>query len=306
MNRALFVILFLSVISCNRNSKTETSSPESLTIGFPLGTDPAIVKHRNIITDYLQHTLGLKKVDFYVSSDYATIIEAMKTKKIDIAYFGELSYILAHEKAGAESMVMTTLTDGSLPSGSIIITYPGSGLNSMDDVKKRSHGLKLLFSDPASTSGHLYPREYLTRIGLEPEKAFKQVAFAEGHSACILSIKSHKVDLACTWKFMINYLEETGKIKSFDYKILWVSGNYPASPIAIRKDLPEKFKERIKQAYLDWPKKEPASWENFKNHILLFYPKEIRKKIIYTSASDTLYNPIRRIIKSSKNLNFYR
>src|SRR5208283_4525419 len=158
--------------------------PDKLVIGFPVGSEAAYWNKIFIpFREYLKKTLRLKSVDLFTSTDYAAIIEAMKTKKVDVAYFGELAYIIAHEKAGAEPMLMLkTKDDSPLPTNSIIITYPGSGITSMEDVRKRSHELTIVFADPASASGHLYPRDFLNSIGLDPEKSFKQVVFSQGHA----------------------------------------------------------------------------------------------------------------------------
>jgi len=296
--------LLIVVMSCSDNQKP-SGDPDKLVIGFIIADDPAgTLQYHQLIAEYLKKDLKLKNVDTYSSTDYASIIEAMKARKLDIAYLGELSYIIAHEKAGAEAILMYSLPDRPLPTGSVIISYPGSGLNSMDDVKKNSKKLTLLFADPASTSGHLYPRDYLTKIGLEPESSFKQVSFANGHSAAVLSIKSHKADLACTFKRGLGRMELKGYITKSDYKILWTSGDYPSTPICIRSDLPENLKQKVKQSLLDLPRKDPETWRAFQDKALLYYDDSIRHKIILVPCNDSIYNPIRKIIKNTKNLNF--
>jgi phosphonate transport system substrate-binding protein len=302
--KIFYIFFVLLLFSCNRKPNDKGSFPDRIAIGFVINDDPSgTVAYRKIIANYLQKELGLKKIDLYSSTEYSAIIEAMKTKKVDIAFLGEFAYVLAHDKAGVEPMVMPAMVDGLLPAYSVIITYPGSGLSSMDDVKLKSHKLNLLFSSPSSTSGHLYPRQFLTSIGLDPEKSFKQVSFSSGHTATVFSVKNHQVDLACTMLWGINRLKRIGKIKENDLKILWVSGSYPGSPITIRRDLPDKFKAKVKQALLDLPKKDPKSWADFKNKGLLYFSEEERKKIIYVPACDSFYEPIRKIAKSIKNFN---
>ncbi len=299
------VILIFFIISCTTKNSTDYY-PEKIVIGIPYSSEASFWK--KLITpmgDYLKKTLHVKSVDIFTASDYATVIEAMKAKKVDIAYFGELSYIIAHEKAGAEAMVMFASKDGSaLPTNSIMITYPGSGITSMDDVKRRSHELTIVFADPASTSGHLYPRDYLNSIGLEPEKSFKQVVFSQGHAEAILSIKAHKADIACTGMYIPAYMVKKGKLSNNDYVIIWKSVTYPSAPLAIREDLPEDFKMKVKKAYLDFPSQEPDLWKKVVSAIAIFYPKEIQNKIIYAAAVDSIYNPIRRIAKEMPYTNF--
>jgi phosphonate transport system substrate-binding protein len=293
------------IIACDSKSNPGENLPDKLVMGFEIGDDPmGRIAERRIIADYLQKELKLKKIDFYYTTEYSPIIEAMKAKKVDIAYLGEFSYVLAHEKAGAEAMVMNGLPTGNIPAFSLILTYPGSGLNSIEDVKARSNELTLLFSSPSSTSGHLYPRDYLTKIGLDPEKSFKQVSFANGDAAALFSIISQKADLACTTQNALRRLLAKGKVSEKDFKILWISDAYPGLPIAIRQDLPKKFKDKIKQAFLDLPAKDPKTWKTYKDKALLYFPDSIRNKIILVSCDDSIYNPIRNIAKKIRNFDF--
>jgi phosphonate transport system substrate-binding protein len=302
---SIIFIVSLFISSCNSKSNSSEDFPEKLVIGFSINDDPSgTIEYRRLIANYLQKELKLKKVDLFYTIDYAPIIEAMKANKVDIAYLGELAYVLAHEKAGVEAMVRNGLPTGNVPTYSVIITYLGSGINSIKDVISRSKDLTLLFSSPSSTSGHLYPREYLTRIGLDPETSFKQVSFSSGHTVAIFSIKSHKVDLACTEQHSLDRLIAKGKLNKCDFKILWTSDAYPGSPVTIRKNILPTFKQRIKQALLDWPLKDPKSWNEYKSKAMLFYPKEIRDKIIYIEAGDSVYNSIRKVIKNTKNFSF--
>jgi len=302
MHKHFLILLVWIAFSCTPKVPVG-QFPKKLIIGLPVGSEAeAYKKFLNPAAEYLKKTLNLESVNFYTSSDYATIIEAMKAKKVDIAYFGELSYIIAHEKAGADALVMFATNDGSpLPSESIIITYPGSGIRTMDDIKKRSHELTLIFSDPASTSGHLYPRDYLTSIGLQPEKSFKQVMFSDGHSTAMLSIKAHKVDLACTSSSYPIYMMKKGKLSPNDYIVVWKSKPYPTAPISIRHDLPEDFKNLVKKAYIDFSTNDPENWHNYIRMITMFYPDSILEKIVMVEAADSTYDPIRRMAEKMSN-----
>jgi phosphonate transport system substrate-binding protein len=304
------VRLFLIVISavliltdCNKNN--QANKIDKLIIGSFGGDDPT--ERANCfksLEPYFEKEIGVKKVDFYMTSDYASVIEAMRAKKVDIAHLGELAYLLAVDRAGAEAIVTYGTTNGKRLTSSIILTSSKSGIKSMDDVKKRCKEMSLTFADPASTSGHLYPRDYLNSIGLNPEKSFKSVSFTNDHSAAILTALSGKVDLACTFSVAINRLIYKKIIKKEDYIVLWESEPYIAPPIAVRGDLPNELKEKIRNAYLNLPKKEPKLWEDYKNKLLNYYIPEIRKTIIYVPAYDSMYNGVRKTARNCKDFNF--
>ena len=63
-----------------------------------------VIKNNQPLKDYLETTLG-KKVELIVTTDYSSMIEAMRFGRIDLAYFGPLSYVLARQKSEIEPFV---------------------------------------------------------------------------------------------------------------------------------------------------------------------------------------------------------
>lgn len=300
---SFFLIGIFLMQGCN--NPQSNNKKDKIVIGFTGGDDPT--ERLNSVSSlkaYFEKEFGVKKVEFYVTTDYAAVIEAMRSKKVDIAQMGELSYILANERSGAEAIVMGGSTDGKRFTSSIILTGSKSGLKNMEDVKSRVRELSLTFADPASTSGHLYPRNYLNSINLNPEKSFKSVSFTRDHSAAILTAVSGKVDLACTFSLALNRLINKNRLKKEQYIVLWESEPYITAPISVRGDLPQELKDKIRKAYLDLPQKEPQLWTNYKNIMYIMYPPEVRKNLIYVPSHDSMYNGIRKIAHNCKDFNF--
>lgn len=107
----------------------------------------------------LEKKLGAK-VKVFTATDYAGVIEAMKKKRVDIAWFGPLSYYLAEQEAGAEAFAVG-IREGSNSHTykSIIIAPCDAGIKSIKDLKGKS----VAFVDPASTSGGLMPTYMVSR-----------------------------------------------------------------------------------------------------------------------------------------------
>lgn len=303
----LLSIIWLILIHTACNKVDKNVIVDKLVIGIVGGDDPTekADSYEKLIP-YFEKEMGVKKVDIFITSDYASVIEAMRSKKVDIAQVGELAYLLAVDRAGAEAIAMGGTAEGRRLTSSIILTSSKSGIQSMDDVIKRSKELSLTFADPASTSGHLYPRNYLNSINLNPEESFKSVSFTNDHSAAVLTAISGKVDIACTYSLAVNRLIAKKRMIKEDYRILWESEPYIAPPISVRGDLPAELKERIKMAYINLASKEPVLWENFKNKIYIMYPEKLRKEIIYVPSADSLYNGIREVARNCKGFNFIK
>ena len=60
-----------------------------------------VIKNNKPLEMYLEKALG-KKIELIVTTDYSSMIEAMRFGRIDLAYFGPLSYVLAKQKSKIE------------------------------------------------------------------------------------------------------------------------------------------------------------------------------------------------------------
>src|SRR5262245_51139369 len=164
--------------------------PSTLNIGMVPGEDAEVrIQRYGPMVDYLKGALGMD-VKAFVGTDYTATVEAMRAKRVDAAYFGPFSYVLAAQVADARVFVVPGSADGITSTyNSLIVTHTASGITSMDGLKGRNFS----FVDPASTSGHLIPRAMLMKAGIDPDKDLKTI-FAGGHDASLLAINGKRVD----------------------------------------------------------------------------------------------------------------
>jgi phosphonate transport system substrate-binding protein len=244
------------------------------------------------VKKYLEAKLSVP-VEFLQSTDYTTVIEAMISGKAHMAYLSPFSYVLATQKQKLVPIVAPGFNGKPFSYRSIIVTNPHTGLHSMDDVKARSHELTLCYADPASTSGHLIPRAYLTSIGLDPKTSFKQTMFAGSHAASLLSVKSGKTDLGCVFELLYDKMIREGGIKEGDVVKLWTSDPIVESPICMRPEVSAEFTEKVRQAFVDMPK-DPLGRDAFHSYMSMYFPKQA-DSLGYIEVSDSLYDGLRKI-----------
>jgi len=297
----LFAALMILVSGCKNSADLDADGvPGKLVIAIYAGGDnPAAVKSAMAeLGKYLEKKLDMP-VSYAFSTDYTSVIEAIRAKKAHIAYLSPFSYVLASQTH--DITPIATLGEDGKPTmyHSVIITNPGTHINSMADVKARAKSLTLCFADPASTSGHLIPRAYLTTLGLNPDSAFKQVIFAGSHPASILSVASGKIDVGCsTMEYGIQKLERAGELKPEQIKVLWESDPIVSSPIVARNDLNKAFVKKIQNLYLNLAKDAP---DVFAAYIKLYHPK--LNGLSYMTVDDSMYNGLRKIARGIKDIN---
>jgi phosphonate transport system substrate-binding protein len=180
-------------------------------------------------------------VQVFVATNYNAEIEAMRNGKLEIGEFGPLGYVLAHQIAKAEAVAAFSNKDGKPDNyWASLVTYPGSGIKTVADIK----GHSFAFSDPASTSGHLFPAYGLSKAGIDPDKDIKAI-YAGSHTSSFEALYNKKVDAGELNSEQLESAKQRGHYKDGDLVFLWKSDPIPTDPIAVRGDLPEGFKKRL-------------------------------------------------------------
>ena len=293
-----WLLLCTSLISgCNNSGDlNEKGVPKKLSIALYGGDNPAQTKEAiEPLRLYLKKKMGMD-VDFFFTTDYTAVIEALRSHKVQLAQLTPFAYILATQKPGL--VPIATLGDNGKPSvyHSIIITSAQSGIKNMADVKARAKSLTLCFADPASTSGHLIPRAYLNTIGLTPDNAFKEAIFAGSHAASILSVKSGKIDIGCTnLDLSLDKLIRENTVKKEDFVILWTSPPILNDVFTVRNDLNKDFTKKLQSAFTDMAQDDR---EAFSKYVRLYFPNT--NKMAYMPIQDSMYNDLRKIAAGIK------
>jgi phosphonate transport system substrate-binding protein len=196
--------------------------------------------------------LGMPVKGFF-ASDYAGVIEAMRFKKVDAAWFGNKSAMEAVDRADGEIFVQSVAENGDPGYWSLLITNKDNAkLNSVDDVIK--YGKELTFSngDPNSTSGYLVPAYYVFGLNhIDPKTYFKQTVSAN-HESNALAVANKQVDFATNNTENMAKIEKNFPDKFKEIKVIWKSPLIPSDPIVWRKDLSDGDKAKIKDFFLTY------------------------------------------------------
>lgn len=240
---ALGAALVLTV--CAGLPRHASAQPRALTIGLiPAEDSQAMIESSRQVLDALQQQLGMP-VKPFVATDYNGVIEALRAKKLDVAYLGPFSYVLASSVAEVEAFsVAVTKKTGQSAYRSVILARKDSGLRSVAELKGRNFA----FVDPSSASGHLFPKAGLQQTGLDPDAYFGRVVFSGSHDASILAVANKKVDAAAVADRIFNSAVAKGTVKQDDFVVLWSSRPIPESPMVWRKDLDPALKEKLAKA----------------------------------------------------------
>ena len=195
----------------------------------------------------LEKKLG-QKVKVFTATDYTGVIEGMKKKRVDIAWFGPLSYYLAEQEAGAEAFAVGVNESGKSTYRSIFVVPGDSPVKSLKDLKGKS----VAFVDPASTSGGLMPTYMVKKeTGMMPQEFFGKFTYAGSHDAAELAVKNKTVDAAADNDITYPKMLAKGLITKESNRVLLESPDLPGSPLVYRGDLPADLKKKIQDAIVN-------------------------------------------------------
>ncbi|MBW2517366.1 MAG: phosphonate ABC transporter substrate-binding protein [Deltaproteobacteria bacterium] len=213
--------------------------------------------------DYLSKELGVP-VKWREATDYAGIIEALKAKKVELAWFGPASFARAWIVTDGQAVPLAAEIDkdGGFGYFGVIIVKNDSPYKSIDDLKGKRFG----FADPNSTSGYQAPNFFLTEQGYKPEEFFGKTAFSGSHENSVKMLMEGNFDAVATWwtnekKSNMSRMEQKGMIEPGQYRIIWKSPRLPSDPFTVPAWLPQEMQKDIKVALLDMPKKDPAAFK---------------------------------------------
>ncbi|MDH4567475.1 phosphonate ABC transporter substrate-binding protein [Pseudomonas sp. BN414] len=224
---------------------TSAQAADKLTIGLiPSEDSQAMIESSKQVLDRLESQLGMP-VEPFVATDYNGIIEALRAGKLDVAYLGPFSYVLATTVADVEAFsVAVTKKTGQSAYKSLILARKDSGIRNLADLQ----GHTFAFVDPSSASGHLFPKAGLEQAGYEPDKLFSRVIFSGSHDASILAVENNKVDAAAVADRILAGAVAKGLVKQDDFQVVWTSRPIPESPMVWRKDMDPALKQKVAAA----------------------------------------------------------
>lgn len=215
-----------------------------LNFGLVPAEDPRImVQDNQALTEAIQRAVGID-VKPFVATDYNGVIEALRAKRLDIALLGPFSYVLATTIAELEPIAVPETQKQGPTYHSLIVARKDRNLHSLTDLK----GHTFAFVDPSSTSGHLFPKTAMIRAGLKPETDLRAI-FAGSHDASVIAVQNGKVDAAAVADGLLDAAIARGMVKADEIIIVWKSDPIPGAPVAMRRDLPEPLKQKIRAAF---------------------------------------------------------
>ncbi|EOB6957786.1 phosphate/phosphite/phosphonate ABC transporter substrate-binding protein [Staphylococcus aureus] len=284
--------------SNDSDSKSGGYKPKELTVQFvPSQNAGTLEAKAKPLEKLLSKELGIP-VKVSVSTNYNTIVEAMKSKKVDVGFLPPTAYTLAHDQKAADLLLQAqrfgVKEDGSASKELVdsykseILVKKDSKIKSLKDLK----GKKIVLQDVTSTAGYTFPLAMLkNEAGINATKDMK-IVNVKGHDQAVISLLNGDVDAAAVFNDARNTVKKDQPNVFKDTRILKLTQAIPNDTISVRPDMDKDFQEKLKKAFIDIAKSKEG-------HKII---SEVYSHEGYTETKDSNFDIVREYEKLVKDM----
>lgn len=219
--------------------------PATLVFAYTPVEDPAVyAKVWESFLDHMSKVTG-KKVQFFPVQSNAAQLEAMRAGRLHVAGFNTGSNPLAVNCSGFTPFAMMASKTDEFGYNMEIITFPGSGIEKVEDIK----GRKMAFTAETSNSGFKAPSALLRdKFKLESGKDYEPV-FSGKHDNSIIGVANKDYPAAAIANSVMKRMIARGVIKQDQVKTIYKSETFPTTGYGYVYNLKPELAEKVKQAF---------------------------------------------------------
>jgi phosphonate transport system substrate-binding protein len=265
--------------------------PRVLVFAYTPVEDPAL--YSRVWDEFIAHmeALTAKEVRFFPVQSNAAQLEAMRAGRLHVAGFNTGATPVAVNCTGFVPFAMMAAEDGSFGYEMEILTWPGSGIQTPDDLR----GRQLAFTSPTSNSGFKAPSTLLLReFGLRANIDYR-TAYSGSHDNSILGVANGDYDAAAIANEVLRRMEGRNVVRAEQYRSIYTSLTFPTTAYGMAHNLKPELAASIREAFFTFDWEGSALQREFADagmarFIPITYQEHWQVIRDIDEASDTVYN----------------
>ena len=191
----------------------------------------------------ITRTTGLQ-FDLKVGQSYGAVVEGMCNQLADIAFFGPVAYVQAHQR-GCAQLLAVGVEKGESVYYAGMFTKADSPIAAVKDVK----GRRMAFGDVNSASSFTFQVAMLLDAGLDPVRDLAAIRMTGSHASSLAALTQGQVDVASLSFDSYEKAVKQGAVDAKQIKVIAKSIPIPYPPLALNAKLPEALKTQLKSAF---------------------------------------------------------
>lgn len=235
--------------------------PRTLVFAYTPVEDPSV--YAKVWDEFIKHMEEVtgRRVQFFPVQSNAAQLEAMRAGRLHVAGFNTGSNPLAVNCVGFRPFAMMARADDSYGYEMEIITYPGSGIERIEDIR----GSKMAFTSPTSNSGYKAPSALLAaEYGLVAETDYEPV-FSGKHDNSILGVANRDYPVAAIANSVLKRMISRDVVKPEQLVSIYQSQTFPTTGYGVVYNLHPDLQAKVQEAFFSFPWEGSALEEEFRN-----------------------------------------
>lgn len=280
LQRSLILVTLL-FIGCDSGSDRGSDpdpvlsyQPTQITLAvLPYMSPPHILDTFEPLATYLS---GKTQIPMRIktSVDFEKFVHQTLLHRYDLVISNPYLYLKLHKQGDYEPLVADTN-----PFQTVFVTRIATDVHAIEDVKRKRVGML----PGGALAGHVLPLDYLHQQGMREDDDFS-ITIYNTFDLILTALLDNKIDVGCFWLPYYELLSDKTQNKT---RTIATTTKFVADPYAVRKDLPEDIKQKLREAFLE-----------------LNYKNEEQKQILkltgargFAVAKDSDYNDMREFAK---------
>ena len=202
------------------------------------------------LADYLSVQLGVK-VRLTIMSRYGEVLKRFKTLKLDGAFLTPYTATMDVKELKLEQVANPVNLNGESTSEGYIFVRKDSGIRSLQDMK----GGNIVFVDPATMEGYLFPLAFLHQQGItDIDSFFNRYFFSGSHASAIFAVLDGRADIGAAKNTTYNAMTNNDSSIQQELEIIARSPKVPEITLCLKSEIAPDLRERMSNALLNMDK----------------------------------------------------
>lgn len=243
MRHVYILVIIATLLACSEERlDVEPDAGPIVVAVLPDQAKDRLVSQHTLLLNYLERTTSLE-FELVIPRDYADLLDQFDSGRVDLAWFGGLTYIQAVQRSQAMPLAFR---DVDVEFTSCYLASAADTRTAVDEFENAEFS----FGPSLSTSGHLMPRYFLEEEGRYPEQWFSSVRHSAGHDQTANWVSDGTVALGVANCIIVQSLFDNALLSSDDVKIIETTPPYSDYVWAVKSSMDENTRALLLDAFL--------------------------------------------------------
>ena len=249
--RCVIACLLICLVSAAAIPVKALRQPAELLIGIePEHNIFDQMERYRYLAAYLSDQLGVH-VKLTIMSRYGEVIKRFKTLQLDGAFLTSYTATMGMKELDLVPIANPVNLKGESTSSGYIFVRKDSGIRDFRDMK----GTSIVFVDPATMEGYLYPLVYLQQHGVKDiNKFFHRIYFSGSHASAIFAVLDGRADVGAAKNTVFDNLVKNDPSIQQELSIIAQSPKVPEVTLCVKREIPQDLRDKLTSVLLHMDK----------------------------------------------------